>query len=66
MEWLCTMLISGVLLSIGWRLGKVIFEWIYEFIMEIPYGIRRIRSYRNRRSNQGKHVSYYYMKGKRS
>ena len=66
MSWLVTMLMSGLLLSIGWRVGGLIYEWIYDFIVEAPDGIRRIRNYRNRRNNRGKHVSYYYMKGKRS
>lgn len=52
MSWLVTVFMSGILFSIGWRFGKVIFEWIYEFIMEIPYGIRKMRRYRKKRNNQ--------------
>ena len=66
MGWFCTMLLSGMLLAIGWRFGTDVYRWIRSFVTEAPDGIRRIRSYRNRRNNRGKHVSYYYMKGKRS
>lgn len=59
MEMLCTMFIGGVLLSIGWRVGGLIYEWIYEFIMDAPDGIRKIRRYQNRKKHRGTSYVYY-------
>lgn len=52
MSWFVTMLMSGVLLSIGWKVGGLIYEWIYDFIVDAPNGIRKIRRYQRRRKNQ--------------
>lgn len=55
MEWFCTMLWSGILLSFGWNIGELIFEWIKEFICEAPDGIGQIRSYRNKQKRRKCH-----------
>lgn len=43
---LCMIFVSGVLLSIGWRLGALIFEGIRNFVLDAPDGIKRIRRYK--------------------
>ena len=52
MTWFCTMLMSGMIVSIGWRLGGVIFEYIRSIIMDAPEGIRKIRRYQKRKQNR--------------
>lgn len=66
MEWLFTVLMTGVLLSIGWRVGGLIFEGIYSFVVEAPDGIRRIKRYRNRKHKSISYTNYYYGNRKRS
>lgn len=68
MEWFCTVLMTGVLLSIGWRLGELIYEWIKAFVTEAPDGIREIRMRRRRRRKNKKatYTDYYSTHGKRS
>lgn len=55
MYWICTCIFTGVLLSIGWRIGGLIFRLIEDLINETPYGIRKIKRYRKYRN---KRVSY--------
>ena len=66
MEMLCTIFIGGILLSIGWKFGEVIFEHICAFTSEAPDGIRRIRRYRKKRKNATSYTNYYYGTRKRS
>lgn len=62
---LCMIFVSGVLLSIGWRLGALIFEGIRNFVLDAPDGIKQIRRYQKRRQRKTDHYLYYDM-GKRS
>ena len=57
MFWLCSIFVAGIILSIGWRVGELIFEHLYSFITDAPYGIRRIRRYQKRKKNR---INYYY------
>lgn len=50
MSWLVTMLIGGVLLSIGWRLGNALYDYVKGIIEEYPEGIRKIRRYQKQRN----------------
>lgn len=52
MEWFCTMLLSGMLFSIGWRFGADVYGWIKSFVYEAPDGIERIRSYKNKQKRR--------------
>lgn len=52
MTWFCTMLMSGMIVSIGWRLGAVIFDYIRSIIIDAPEGIRKIRRYQKRKRQQ--------------
>ena len=52
MSWICTMFIGGMLLSMGWRLGAVVYEYLKDFVLDAPEGIRKIRRYQKRRKNQ--------------
>lgn len=55
MYWICTCIFTGLFLSIGWRIGGLIFRWFEDLIEEAPDGIRRIKRYRKYRNNR---VSY--------
>lgn len=55
MEWFCTMLLSGMLLAIGWRFGVDVYGWIKSFVTEAPDGIKRIRSYKNKQKRRKYH-----------
>lgn len=56
---LCMIFVSGVLLSIGWRLGALIFEGIRNFVLDAPDGIEQIRRYKRRqRSRVNHHLTY--------
>lgn len=57
MSWLVTMLIGGMLLSIGWRLGNVIYEKIRDFIYDYPEGIRKIKRYQSRRNYRQTYIT---------
>lgn len=69
MSWFWTMLMSGMLLSIGWRLGVVIFDRITVFIDDIPDGIRRVRRYQmkrqKRKSKRMSNETYYWERMRR-
>lgn len=69
MSWFWTMLMSGMLLSIGWRLGIVIFDRITVFIDDIPDGIRRVRRYQmkrqKRKSKRMSNETYYWERMRR-
>lgn len=52
MDWFCTVLMTGVILSFGWRLGADIYKYIKDLFIEAPDGIRKIRRYRRRRKNR--------------
>ena len=52
MEWFCTMLMSGMLISIGWRIGADVYGYIKEAVLDAPDGIRKIRRYQKRRNRQ--------------
>lgn len=56
---LCMIFVSGVLLSIGWRLGALIFEGIRNFVLDAPDGIERIRRYKRRRQSRVNHHLTY-------
>ena len=55
---LCTIFVAGVLLSIGWRLGALIFEGIRDFVLDAPDGIKQIRRYKRRQRRINHHVYY--------
>lgn len=50
MSWICTMFIGGMLLSMGWRLGAVVYEYLKDFVLEAPEGFRKIRRYQKQRN----------------
>lgn len=52
MSWFVTMLMSGVLFSIGWRAGGAVYEYIKDFVLDCPDGIRKIRAYKSRRDQR--------------
>ena len=52
MMWFCTMLMSGVLLSIGWHLGAVIFNYVRSIIIDAPDGMRKIRRHQTEQTAQ--------------
>lgn len=56
MSWLVTVFISGVLFSIGWRLGGVIYEYMKEFVLGYREGSRKIREYK--RKQRRRHADY--------
>lgn len=58
MMWFCTMLMSGVLLSIGWHLGAVIFDYVRSIIIDVPDGMRKIRRHQKRRQNRQLRLTY--------
>lgn len=55
---LCMIFVAGVLLSIGWRLGAIIFEGIRNFVLDAPEGIERINRYKRRQRRINHHVYY--------
>lgn len=56
---LCMIFVAGVLLSIGWRLGALIFEGIRNFVLDAPDGIERIRRYKRRQQRRVNHHLTY-------
>lgn len=56
---LCMIFVTGVLLSIGWRLGALIFEGIRNFVLDAPDGIKRIRRYKRRQQRRVNHHLNY-------
>lgn len=52
MSWFITMLMSGVLLSIGWRFGGAVYEYIKDFVHDYPDGIRKIKAYKHKRDKR--------------
>lgn len=56
---LCTIFVAGVLLSIGWRLGALIFEGIRNFVLDAPDGIKQIRRYKRRQQRRVNHHLNY-------
>ena len=56
---LCMIFVTGVLLSIGWRLGALIFEGIRNFVLDAPNGIERIRRYKRRQQRRVNHYLTY-------
>lgn len=52
MSWICTMFIGGMLLSMGWRLGAVVYEYLKDFVLDAPEGIRKIRRYQRRKQQR--------------
>lgn len=50
MSWICTMFIGGMLFSMGWRLGAVVYEYLKDFVLDAPEGIRKIRRYQKQRN----------------
>ena len=59
---LCMIFVTGVLLSIGWRLGALIFEGIRNFVLDAPDGIEQIRRYQKRKQRKTDHNLYYDMR----
>lgn len=56
---LCTIFVAGVLLSIGWRFGALIFNGIRNFVLDAPDGIERIRRYKRRQQRRVNHHLNY-------
>ena len=56
---LCTIFVAGVLLSIGWRFGTLIFEGIRNFVLDAPDGIKQIRRYKRRQLRRVSHHLNY-------
>lgn len=56
---LCMIFVSGVLLSIGWRLGALIFEGIRNFVREAPEGVKQIQRYKRKKQKHTNHHLYY-------
>lgn len=56
---LCMIFVAGVLLSIGWRLGALIFEGIQNFVLDTPDGIEQIRRYKEKKRTRVDHHLYY-------
>lgn len=52
MSWICTMFIGGMLLSMGWRLGAVVYEYLKDLVLDAPEGIRKIRRYQRRKQQR--------------
>lgn len=57
MEWFCTMLMSGMLISIGWRIGADVYGYLKEIVLDAPDGIRKIRRYRSRRNYRQTYIT---------
>ena len=59
---LCMIFVAGILLSIGWRTGGIVFEAIRNFILDAPDGIRTIHRYQKRKQRKTDHNLYYDMR----
>ena len=59
---LCMIFVAGMLLSIGWRTGGIVFEAIRNFILDAPDGIRAIQRYQKRKQRKTDHNLYYDMR----
>ena len=47
----------GFCLAFGWKAGSLLFEWLRDFILDAPDGIREIRRYQKRRQRRIRDLS---------
>ena len=47
----------GFCLAFGWKVGSLAFEWLRDFILDAPDGIREIRRYQKRRQRRIRDLS---------
>lgn len=47
----------GFCLAFGWKAGSLVFEWLRDFILDAPDGVREIRRYQKRRQRRIRDLS---------
>lgn len=62
MYWVCTCLGTGILISIGWRIGGLVYEWLRSRITKIMNNLEMDSSYKKQVKRNGK--TYYTVERK--